>query len=146
MPTAAKLFGATAFAILGWISANIYANLMPEGAQTGLLREIVAFLGVIIGWRVAGAGVGKGYYAAMGTGLRTGIVLIFFALLGFSIYEMVLQSMQMRYDNPLDAVLGVFDLMLDYGKVMLTTQMIGTLAIGSILGGWFAEFGSRHWR
>ncbi len=146
MPTAAKLFGATAFALLGWLAANIYANAMPEGAQAGLLREIVAFLGVIIGWRVAGGNAGKGYNAATGTGMRTGIILVFFALLGFSIYEMVLMSMQMRYDGPMEAVLGVFDLMMDYGKVMLTTQMIGTLIVGSILGGWLAEFGSRHWK
>jgi hypothetical protein len=146
MPTAAKLFGAAAFAILGWISANIYANAMPEGSQTGLMREIVALLGVIVGWRVLGGNAGKGYNPATGTGLRAGIILVFFALLGFSIYEMVLSSMQMRYDGPMEAVLGVFDLMMDYGKVMLTTQMIGTLVVGSILGGWFAEFGSRHWK
>jgi hypothetical protein len=146
MPTAARLFGATAFAILGWISANIYANAMPEGSQTGLMREIVAFLGIIIGWRVAGGNAGKGYNPATGTGLRAGIILVFFSLLGFSIYKMVLLSMQMRYDGPMDAVLGVFDLMMDYGKVMLTSQMIGTLVVGSILGGWLAEFGSRHWK
>ena len=146
MPTATKLIGAAAFAILGWIAANIYANAMPEGAQTGLMREIVAFLGLIIGWRVVGGNAGKGYNPATGTGLRAGIILVFFALLGFSIYEMVLLSMQMRYDGPMEAVLGVADLMMDYGKVMLTTQLIGTLAVGSILGGWFAEFGSRHWK
>ena len=146
MPTAAKLFGAAAFALLGWFAANMYTGLMPEGAQTGLLREIVAFLGVIIGWRVVGGNAGKGYNAATGTGLRAGIILVFFALLGFSIYEMVLLSMQMRYAGPVDAVLGVFDLMMDYGRVMLTIEMIGTLVVGSVLGGWFAEFASRHWK
>lgn len=146
MPTAAKLFGAAAFAILGWIAANIYVNGMPEGSQAGLLRELVAFLGVILGWRVAGGHAGKGYNAATGTGLRTGIFLVFFALLGFSIYEMVLSSMQMRYDGPMEAVLGVFDLMMEFGKEMLTVEMIGTLVVGSILGGWLAEFGSRHWK
>jgi hypothetical protein len=146
MPTAAKLFGAAAFAILGWLSANIYANAMPEGSQTGLMREIVAFLGLVIGWRVAGGNAGKGYSPAVGTGLRAGIILVFFALLGFAIYKMVLLSMQMRYDGPMDAVLGVFDLMMEYGSVMLTSQMIGTLVVGSVLGGWIAEFGARHWK
>jgi hypothetical protein len=146
MPTAAKLFGAAAFAVLGWIAANIYANAMPEGSQTGLLREIVALLGVIIGWRVAGGNAGKGYNAATSVGLRAGIILVFFALLGFAIREMVQLSTQMRYDGPMEAVLGVTDLMMDYGKRMLTTEMIGTLVVGSILGGWFAEFGSRHWK
>lgn len=146
MPTAAKLFGALAFGALGWVAASLYSQSLPEGVGIGLLREIVAFLGIIIGWRVAGGNAGKGYNAAMGTGLRAGIILVFFALLGFSIYEMVLQSINMRYDGPIEAVLGVFDLMMDYGRLLLTVETIGTLVVGSILGGWLAEFASRHWR
>ena len=146
MPTAAKLFGATAFALLGWLAANIYVNAMPEGAQAGLLREIVAFLGMIIGWRVAGGNADKGYNAATGTGMRTGIILVFFALLGFSIYEMVLMSMQMRYDGPMEAVTSAFGIMLDYGKSMLTPTIIGTVLIGGMIAGWMTEFAAKRWK
>ncbi len=146
MPTAAKLFGGVAFAILGWLTAHVYSAALPDGVRVGALREIVAAIGLISGWRIAGRSAGKGYYAAMGGGIRSGIVMAFFALLGFSIYEMVLLSIKMRYDGPMEAVLGVFDLMLKYGKLMLTTGTLVTLFGGSILGGWIAEFGGRHWR
>lgn len=146
MPTAAKLFGAGAFAILGWISAHVFSAALPEGVQIGLLREIVAAIGLFCGWFVTGASAGKGYYAAMGGGIRGGITMVFFSLLGFSLYEMVLLSIKMRYDGPMEAVLGVFDLMLKYGKLMLTQETLGTLFGGSILGGWIAEYASRHWR
>ena len=146
MPTAAKLFGALAFAILGWISANIFSTGMPEGSQIGLLREIVAAIGFLSGWRVMGPAAGRGYYAALGGGVKTGIVMVFFSLLGFSIYEMVLLSMKMRYDGPVEAVLGIFDLMIEYGQLMLRTDLLVTLFAGSALGGWIAEFAGKHWR
>jgi hypothetical protein len=146
MPTAAKLFGAVAFAILGWVTAHIFSASLPEGVQIGFLREICAAIGLISGWRVAGGNVGKGYYAASGTGIRAGITLVFFALLGFSIYEMVQLSMKMRYDGPMEAVTGVFDIMIKYGRLMMTTETLGVLVGGSVLGGWLAEFAGRHWR
>lgn len=146
MPTAAKLFGALAFAVLGWFSAHLFSKGLPDGAQIGILREIVAAVGVISGWRVMGANAGRGYYAAMGTGIRAGIVMVFFSLLGFAIYEMVLLSIKMRYDGPMEAVLGVFDLMIEYGRLLLTSDVLVTLLGGSILGGWIAEFAGRHWR
>jgi hypothetical protein len=146
MPTAAKLFGALAFAILGWFSANMFSTGLPEGSQIGLLREIVAAIGFLAGWRVMGPAAGRGYYAALGGGVKTGIVMVFFSLLGFSIYEMVLLSMKMRYDGPLEAVLGVFDLMIEYGNLLLRTDLLVTLFVGSALGGWISEFAGKHWR
>ena len=119
---------------------------MPEGSQIGLLREIVAAIGFLSGWRVIGPAAGRGYYAALGGGVKTGIVMVFFSLLGFSIYEMVLLSMKMRYDGPVEAVLGIFDLMIEYGQLMLRTDLLVTLFAGSALGGWIAEFAGKHWR
>jgi hypothetical protein len=146
MPTAAKLFGALAFAILGWVSANIFSTAMPEGSQVGLLREIVAAIGFLSGWRVMGPAAGRGYKAALGGGVKTGIVMVFFSLMGFAIYEMVLLSMKMRYDGPVEAVLGIFDLMIEYGRLMLRTDLLVTLFAGSVLGGWISEFAGKHWR
>lgn len=146
MPTAAKLFGAFGFALLGWVSAHLYSKGLPEGAQVGLLREGVAFLGMVSGWRVMGAGAGRGYYPAAGTGIRAMIVMVFFSLLLFSIYLMVLKSTKMLYDGPMEAVLGIFDLMLDYGRLLLNADVLVTLFAGSILAGWLSEFAGRHWR
>jgi hypothetical protein len=146
MPTAAKLFGALAFGILGWFAAHVYSGQLPEGAAIGRLREIVAFVGVIAGWRIMGGAAGRGYYAAAGAGIRAGIVMVFFSMLGIAIYEMVLLAIKMRYQGPMEAVLGIFDLMIDYARMMLDSNVLATLIGGSIVGGWFSEFASKHWR
>ena len=115
MPTAAKLFAAVMFAAVGFLAAQAYVPSLPEGTQIGFLREICAGLGLVIGWFVMGRLVGKGYVEAVGFGIRTSVTILFWATLGFSIYEMILRSTKMMYDGPMEALLGVFDLMIYYG-------------------------------
>ena len=67
------------------------------------------------------------------------------AVLGFSIYEMILRSTKMMYDGPMEALLGVFDLVIYYGKMMGSPEFIATLLIGGVLGGIAAEWAGRRW-
>jgi hypothetical protein len=145
MPTAAKLVAACIFAIVGWIAANAHVPALGEAVDVGLFRELVALLGLLAGWKVMGAQVGKGYGEAIGTGLKTTVVLVFFALLLFSTREMVLLSMKMRYDGPVDAVLAIFQLMLEHGLKLLTPAVLGVLAVGGVLGGLITERASQRW-
>ncbi|MEO8243830.1 MAG: TrgA family protein [bacterium] len=145
MPTAAKLVAAVAFALVGWLTARAYIPQLPEGTNTGFFPEITAALGFAIGWLTLGPNVGRGYVEALSYGLRTSIFLVFWALLGFSIYYMVLRSTKMIYHNAGEAVLDVPLLMLQYGKLLAASEVIMTLVIGGILGGWVAEF-ARRWR
>jgi hypothetical protein len=146
MPTAAKLFAAVVFAAVGFLAAEAYKPGMPEGTQFGLFSLLVAAIGVLCGWRVMGRLAGHGYGAAAGYGLRTSATIVFWALVAFSIYEMILRSMKMRYDGPMEALVGVFDLMLQHGVLVLTLPVLGVLAVGGVLGGWAAEFAGRRWR
>lgn len=145
MPTAAKLVAAVMFAAVGFLAAQAYVPSLPEGTQIGFLREICAGLGLVIGWFVMGRLVGKGYVEAVGFGIRTSVTLLFWAVLGFSIYEMILRSTKMMYDGPMEALLGVFDLVIYYGKMMGSPEFIGTLLIGGVLGGIAAEWAGRRW-
>lgn len=145
MPTAAKLVAAGVFFIVGWIAANAYVPILGVGAAAGFFRELVGLLGALIGWRVMGAEAGNGYRQAIGSGLKTSILLVFFALLLFSVREMVFLSMKMRYDGPMNAVLDVFKLMLERGQELATGAIIGTLVIGGIIGGIITEKASRRW-
>jgi hypothetical protein len=145
MPTAAKLIAAVAFAMVAFAAAATFVPHMPEGSQIGLFRELTAVIGFVIGWFVMGGLVGRGYGEAAGSGLRTAVTLTFFVLLFFSIYLMVKKSFKMIYDGPMDAVLGVFEFMLDYGQMMLVPDVLGVLAVGGILGGWVAEWAGRRW-
>jgi hypothetical protein len=146
MPTAAKLMSAVAFAIVGWFAACAYIPGLPEGTQTRNFPEITAFLGLLIGWLVMGVAVGKGYWMAMGSGIRTSITIVFWALVGFSIYDMVLESMKMRYDGPMEAVVATFGIMIDYGALLAQSQVIAVLAVGGIIGGLLAEAVGRRWK
>lgn len=146
MPTAAKFFAAVAFGIVGWLAATCYIPLLPENTSTGFFREIVAALGLFIGWLTLGPAVGKGYVDAISLGLRTSLFVVFWALLGFSTYYMVLRSTKMLYKDAGEAVLDVPILMLHYGKLMGDVAFIGVLVVGGILGGLAAEFAARRWK
>ena len=146
MPTAAKLIAALCFACVGWLAANAHIPALGPTANFGFFREICAMLGLIIGWRVMGTRVGASYYDARGSGLVTSVALAFFALLGFSIYLMIVQSTKMVYDGPMDAVLGAFTFMLENGRAMLTVGVIGALIGGGLLGGFLSEWTARRWR
>ena len=96
MPTGAKAVAAVTFAVVGWLTANAYVPNMPSAESVGSFRELTALLGALIGWRVMGNSVGNGYAAAAGSGWKTVVVLVFYALLLFAIYEMLQQSVKMR--------------------------------------------------
>lgn len=144
MPTAAKLVAAIVFAALAYLAAHVFIPSLPEGTQLALFREITAFIGLVCGWLVMGGLVGGSYGEALSSGIRTSITVAFFALLGFAIYEMLQRSMSMMYDGPMEAVLAVFDLMLYYGKMMMTPNVIGVLLVGGVVGGLLAEWVGRR--
>jgi len=146
MPTAAKLMAAVSFAVVGWIVANAYVPNMPEAQAVGYLREGVALLGAIVGWRVMGPSVGKGYVEAGGSGIKTVVVLVFFALLLFSVYEMLMNSVKMRYDGPMEASLDVLMNMVRRSEALLSAGVIGSMLIGGIIAGILSENAGRRWR
>jgi hypothetical protein len=59
---------------------------------------------------------------------------------------MVQRSTKMIYDNAGVAALDVPMLMLQYGRLMGSVELIAVLAGGGLLGGLAAEFTSRRWR
>lgn len=146
MPTAAKLVAALAFAVLGYLAADVFKVAIPERTVWGYFNLICAMIGLLCGWRIMGDLVGKGYQAAMGFGLRTAVQAVVLVVITFSIYEAVLRSTKMRYDGPMETVLGMVELALEYLGKMATPPMIGTLVLGGILGGVMAEWANRRWK
>ena len=146
MPTAAKLAAALCFAVVGWVLADYFALTMPDASSVGPIRPGAAVLGLIIGWRVMGPSVGKGYVEAAGSGIKTSVVLGFFALLFLSLKEMLEKSVKQLYSGALDAILDVFVTMAQRAEGLLSLGVIGTMLIGGIVGGLLAESASRRWR
>lgn len=120
MPTAAKIVAAICFAMFGAVAAETFKSAMPEGTQFGYFVPITALIALLNGWWVMGRLTGHGYRSAMGSGVRTTITTAIWAVIIFSVYEMVLRSMHVnRYDGPMEAVVAAFGLMLDYGTLII---------------------------
>lgn len=145
MPTASKLVAATAYAVLGLIAALTFVKYLPDGMPRGYFFEITAAIGFIVGWLVMGKLTRKGYREAINSGLVTALILVFWALLAFSLYFMLKKSMRMMYDGPMEAVLGVFQLMFDYGKLLLVPDMLGVILVGGIMAGMITEWAGKRW-
>lgn len=145
MPTASKLVAAVAYALLGFLAAQTFIKYLPEGTPLGYFREITAAIGFIVGWLVMGKLTRKGYREAINSGLVTALILVFWALLAFSLYFMLRKSMRMMYDGPMEAVLGIFQLMFDYGKMLVQPDMLGVILMGGIVAGMVTEWAGKRW-
>jgi len=145
MPTAAKAMAALWFGALGVIAAEAYKPLLPPETVFGLFAWVCGGLGLIVGWWVVGPPAGRGWNPALATGLRGSVTLLAWALAVFSVREMLLRSMNRRYGGPTEAVVGTFDIALEYLSLMGDALFLGLLAVGGILGGWLAEWTARRW-
>ncbi len=147
MPTAAKLVAAILFAMTGFLAAESFKPQMPEGTAFGSFSLIVGGIGLICGWMVMGGLAGRGYLASAGFGLRTSVTIVFWALLGFSIHRMVSLSLSaMPYDSPMAAIVGIFQEMVKFGRLLPARDVLIALGVGGIFGGMAAEWASRRWR
>ncbi|MEZ5911927.1 MAG: TrgA family protein [Paracoccaceae bacterium] len=146
MPTAAKLIAAITFAVIAFVAAETMKPHLPEGTQFGQFSLICAGIGAAVGWTVMGELAGRGMRAAMGYGIRTSVTIGFWALLGFSVYEMIQRSLDLRYNGLSEGVEGAMQLILDYGAVLLQAHdVLAVLLAGGLLGGLLTEFVSRRW-
>jgi hypothetical protein len=144
MPTAARLFAAFGFGLMAFFASEIFKPLMPEGAQLGLLTPVNSAIGALAGWMVMGRLAGRGYYSAAGAGVRTSAVALFYALAGWSIYEMIVRSTRLAYDGPMEALKEMTALGADYFMLMLSDPQMPIVLIGggvlaAFLSEWAAE-------
>ena len=146
MPTGAKLMAAASFAVVGWVFANYYAMNMPDASAAGPIREGAAVIGALVGWQVMGPSVGKGYVEAAGAGVKTAVVLAVVALFLLALREMLDNSVKMRYDGAMDAILDVFETAVKRTQAMVSLGVFATLLIGGIVGGLLTENAGRRWK
>lgn len=147
MPTAPKLVAAVIFALTGFLAAEAFKRVMPEGMAFGTFSLVIAGIGLVCGWMICGRFAGKGISSSIGYGMRTSITIAFWALLGYSIERMIQRALDMLYRDTMEAVVGVFDLMMQYGRMVVTApEVMITLAAGAMLGGIAVEFTARRWK
>ena len=145
MPTGARAIGAVTFMVVGWLIANAYVANMPFDEAVGYFRELTGLIGLFTGWSLMGSSTGHGYIAAVGTGWRTLIVVIFWALLGFAIWDMLITSTKMRYNDPMEALVDVFAIMLDRSQVLVSVDCLIVFFVGGAIAGMLTESAARRW-
>lgn len=146
MPTATKLVSALVFTVVGLWAALEYVPQLPEGMDVGFFPQIMMALGFVIGWRALGRTAGRGYGESVGHGMRTSVLLTFWALFGFSTYTMIMRSTKQIYRaDPGRALLDIPKIMMEYGKLLAAPEVLVALGVGGLLGGVLAEMAARRW-
>ncbi|NBD31115.1 MAG: TrgA family protein [Alphaproteobacteria bacterium] len=145
MPTAARAMAAVLFAVLAWYVSGLIVPLFPENKEMGLFAEVNTGLGLICGWKLAGPRGGTGYVNAVSYGLTTTVALVVVALFTHSSVTMIENSLRKFYDTPVEAVVAVFELMVEHGTMMLTPEILTTLGVGGVLAGLGTEFVGRRY-
>jgi len=147
MPTAARLFAAIGFAAVMFFATSLFIPVLPEGTQTGKLLPVNLVITVITAWLVMGRFAGKGYYRAVGTGMRTVATALFFILILWSLTEMLSRSMRKLYDGPMHAITSMFELMAEYAQMIVVDPQVPLmLVVGSLLAAFFSEWAAARFR
>lgn len=146
MPTAAKIAAALLFAALAWIASRLTFPLWPEGSSPGRFAEVNAALGLVLGWRMAGARAGQGAAAAIGTGLTTAVTVAVLALFVHGFVLMMGDALRRRFDGPVEALVAVFGHLVEQARLLASAPVIATILGGGILAGLVTEWFGRNFR
>jgi hypothetical protein len=144
--TMPKLVAAVLFAILAWYVSNLIEPLFPEGYDPGRFSEGNFVIGLGVGWVVAGSRAGRGWSSGISAGLTAAFALVFWGLLLNCTYEMLRLSLRRQYDGPVEAVVGVFELMMENLLLMINPTVLGALFGGAAIIGLIVEYTSRKAR
>ncbi|MGK7652811.1 TrgA family protein [Roseovarius sp. B08] len=146
MPTTGRGVAAILMAILAWYASEMFRPLMPEGTGFGWFNWVNVGLGLLMGWVVIGARLNHGYSNAIGAGLTGVGGLVFWALFLQSFNEMLRRALENRYDGPVEGIIAIFEIGLDYLFTMWHIPLIVLLVVGGIVIGLVSEWVARRWR
>jgi len=140
MPTAGRLAAAVAFAAIGAYIAMLFGPLFQEGKEPSWWWPLCIGAGVWSGWVVVGKRAGRGYSSGIGNGL-TGIAAhAFWIVFALSFADMIRRALRRSFDGPVEAIVGVFEIMGEYGQQFADVRAIGIVIICGAAGGLFTEF------
>jgi hypothetical protein len=146
MPTAAKLVAAVCLAALGWIASDMIKPLVPVSVDFGWFNHVNAAIGALVGWFFLGPRSGDGLVSAINNGITSAVVLSLVGLLVQATNEMVRLSFARRYDSPFEAIAAIFEIVIEYGRIMVDTQLILSLLAGGVVAALVTEAVGRRWR
>lgn len=146
MPTAGRFVGAIIFGFIAWYVSELFKPLMPEGTSFGRFSEYNAVVGIVLGWVMLGLRAHPNRNASIGAGLTTSFIVLFWALLIHAVIEMLKLSLRKRYSGAGEAVIAVFQMMVEYAVMMATPEIIVVLFGGGVVAGMLSGWAQRRWR
>ncbi|KAJ55832.1 hypothetical protein ACMU_08650 [Actibacterium mucosum KCTC 23349] len=147
MPTAARLIAAICYAAVAFFASESFTQLLPDGTPTDWFSEINAAFGAFAGWRIHGRQAGNPMGPAISVMLVTEVVGLFYVLVFHSLYQMIQNALDKKYGDTMEAIVGMFQLAGQYGKMLATfPEGIGILLVGGLLSAWATEAANRRWR
>ncbi|MEJ6401946.1 TrgA family protein [Yoonia sp. 2307UL14-13] len=145
MPTAGRLAAAVVFFIYGWSIALQATPLFPEANPPNYVLPLSIIIAVLIGWRVVGAKSGRGLSPAVGIGLTAAFLYILWMSFLISFWNMIRKSMRNLYGGPMEAVVDVFNLMLEFAVDMFDVTLIISIVAGAVICSLIAEYFGRRY-
>lgn len=140
MLTFPKAVAGVFFAALAFFASGLVVNYLPEGTQLGIYYYVTATVGFIIGWKFLGRRAYDTFTQMLGFGVTTSVLIVFWSLMVFGGYEMYEKSIRMRYNGPVEALVGWVQNGMEYGLLVLNADVMLTLLIGGVIGGWMVHF------
>jgi hypothetical protein len=145
MPTAARLFALFGFAVMAFFATEFYKPLLPEGTPVGKFTPVNMIVAGLMGWTVMGRLAGQGWILAVTSGLRTSAVILFYVLFIWSGVRMLANSVDLRYDGPVEALQQMMAIALNYARLGLTDPQVPIAVVGGgILAAFLAEWAARQ--
>jgi len=133
------------FGLLGLAFAYMASPYFPEAREPSYWVALNGAMGVIVGWMFAGKRAGHGTTTGISNGLTTGVAMLFWVFFLMSFAEMIDKSMNNAYDGPVEAVVGVFEIMGDYAVQFAYMELGILMFVGSVVCGLLVEFVAARW-
>lgn len=146
MPTAGRLAGALTFMALAYVATRMMLPLFAEGAVPARFLEVNLFAAVVAGWVTVGQRTGRGVVAAFGVGVTGLAVFLFWSFFIHSVEQMLEEAFRRAYHGPFEALVAIFEIMIDFGHTLLRPPIVSALLLGSIAASLVTEYFARNFR
>lgn len=146
-PSAANLVAAIMLAIVALMATSFIPPLLPEGmALKPNVYYVNTVLGLVVGWATIGSRTGRGWVSGINAGVTGAVMLVLVGLFVQAANEMTRLAMRNRYDNAMEAIVAIFQIMAEWGLMIMAMPVILTLLIGGAIAGLIGESAAQRWR
>jgi hypothetical protein len=145
MPTAGRLAAALAFFIYGWYIGILATPFFPEANPPNSFLPVCVVVALLCGWIIVGSRAGNGYLAAIGNGLTGAFAFTVWIMFLLSFYNMIRRALRNLYDGPMEAVVDVFNLMLEMGLDFFDVNLVLSILVGGILCAFVSEYFAKRY-